>query len=247
MCGKKFEDFVDLRLMSPFYRIRFHDGTFFDYSGDHEKMKQQVKKFSPKDVVGYEKFMLEAEKCYEIGYEQLGNLPYNSLSDLAYSIPSMLKMKAWKSIYKMVSGFIKNEKLRQVFSFHPLLIGGNPANVTCVYSLISALERRYGVHSAMGGTGAIVNQMVSLFESLGGKILFNSEVSKIDVRENIATGIELKSGQKIKSDIIVSNADTAWTYQNLIDSDCRKFWTNKRIDKKDYSMSLFVLYFPGGK
>ena len=243
LCGKKFEDYVDLRPMLPFYRIRFDDGTSFDYSGDPEAMKKEVAKFCPSDLSGYEKFMSEAENCYKIGFEQLGNLPYNSVSDLTYSIPSMIRMKAWRSIYQMVSSFFKNEKLRQVFSFHPLLIGGNPSKVTCVYSLIAALERRYGVHSAMGGTGAIVNALVELFESLGGKICFNSEVIKVDVKENKAVGIKLKNGQKIQSEIIVSNADTAWTYQNLIDSEHRKVWTNKRIDRSDFSMGLFVWYF----
>ena len=158
-------DYVDLRPMDPFYKIRFDDGSFFNYTGDHEKMKKEVAKFSPNEVDSYEKFMVQAEKCYKLGYEDLGNLAYNSLGDLILSIPSMIKMRAWRSIYKMVSIFFKNDKLRRVFSFHPLLIGGNPASVTCVYSLIAALERKYGVHSAMGGTGAIINEMVNLFES----------------------------------------------------------------------------------
>ena len=247
LCGKKFSDHVDLRPMDPFYKIRFDDGSFFNYSGDHEKMKKEVAKFSPSEVDAYEKFMLQAEKCYKLGYEDLGNLAYNSLGDLLRSIPSMIKMRAWRSIYKMVSIFFKNDKLRRVFSFHPLLIGGNPASVTCVYSLIAALERRYGVHSAMGGTGAIINEMVVLFKNLGGKIVFNAEVSKIEIKNNQTKGVFLKNNKFYDANIVISNADTSWTYQNLIDAKYRKVWTNKKINKIDYSMSLFVWYFGTNK
>merc|ERR1711991_546477 len=152
-----------------------------------------------------------------------------------------------RSIYKMVSIFFKNDKLRRVFSFHPLLIGGNPASVTCAYSLIAALERRYGVHSAMGGTGAIINEMVALFKSLGGKIVFNAEVSKIEIKNNQTKGVFLKNNKFYDSNIVISNADTSWTYQNLIDAKYRKVWTNKKINKIDYSMSLFVWYFGTNK
>jgi phytoene desaturase len=147
----------------------------------------------------------------------------------------------------MVSGFFKNDKLRRVFSFHPLLIGGNPSSVTCVYSLIAALERRYGVHSAMGGTGAIIKAMVDLFESLGGKIVFNAEVSKIQIEKTQTKGVFLKNNTFYSSNIIVSNADTAWTYQNLIEAKHRKVWTNRKINKTDFSMSLFVWYFGTNK
>ncbi len=247
LCGKKFSDYVDLRPMDPFYKIRFDDGSFFNYSGDHEKMKKEVAKFSPNEVDSYEKFMVQAEKCYKLGYEDLGNLAYNSLGDLILSIPSMIKMRAWRSIYKMVSIFFKNDKLRRVFSFHPLLIGGNPSSVTCVYSLIAALERKYGVHSAMGGTGAIINEMVNLFESLGGKIFFNAEVAKIKIEKNQTQGIFLKNDEFYDSSIVISNADTSWTYQNLIEAKHRRVWTNKKINNLDYSMSLFVWYFGTNK
>ena len=174
LCGRKFSDSVTLEEMRPFYRIRFDDGTFFDYSGNTERMREQIRKFSPNEVKNYDKFMRKAELCYQLGYEDLGNLPYNTLTDLMKSIPHMMRMKAWQSIYKSVSKYFRNEKLRQVFSFHPLLIGGDPSAVTCVYSLIAALEKRHGVHSAIGGTGAIISAMVNLYKDIGGEIIYNS-------------------------------------------------------------------------
>jgi phytoene desaturase len=128
-------------------------------------------------------------------------------------------------------------------SLQSLLIGGNPFSVTCVYSLINALERQWGVHWAEGGTGSLVNGLVGLLEGLGGSLRCNAEVRRIEVEGGRATGVMLASGEHLPADIVVSNADTAWTYRNLIEPQHRRHWTDKRVAKGRYSMSLFVWYF----
>jgi phytoene desaturase len=160
----------------------------------------------------------------------------------------MVKMKGWRSIHQMVCSHFSNPKLRVVMSFHPLLIGGNPTSVTCIYSLINTLERRFGVHWAMGGTGSIVTAMVRLLESLGGRIRYDTQVAqvRIDSQSNgrgKARGVTLANGESMDADIVVSNADTLWTYKNLVAPQYRKHWTNKRIEGSRHSMSLFVWYF----
>jgi len=256
LAGKTFSDDVELKLMEPFYRIRFDDGSWFDYNGDAEHMRAEVARFCPEDLPSYERFLEEAAICYQKGFIDLGSIAYNTVSDLVLALPKMIQMRGWRSIHQMVCSHFKNEKLRIVMSFHPLLIGGNPMSVTCIYSLINTLERRFGVHSAMGGTGAIIKGMVKLLEGLGGRIRYDSQVSRIDVEpaqagrargKGRATGVTLSSGETIKSDIVVSNADTMWTYKNLIAPQYRKRWTDKRIHESKHSMSLFVWYFGTNK
>jgi phytoene desaturase len=255
LAGKTFSDDVDLRPMDPFYRIRFDDGTWFDYTGDAERMRAEVARFSPEDLDSYERFLEEAAICYQKGFIELGGIAYNTVGDLLRAVPKMLQMRGWRSIHQMVCSYFKNPKLRIVFSFHPLLIGGNPLSVTCIYSLINTLERRYGVHSAMGGTGAIITAMVKLLESLGGRIRYNAEVARIDVEPAPAgsdklgrtTGVTLAGGEKVKADIVVSNADTMWTYRHLIEPQYRRRWSNRRIESSRHSMSLFVWYFGTSK
>jgi len=256
LAGKTFSDDVELKLMEPFYRIRFDDGTWFDYNGDAAHMRAEVARFCPEDLPSYERFLEEAATCYQKGFIELGSIAYNTVSDLVLALPKMIQMRGWRSIHQMVCSHFKNEKLRIVMSFHPLLIGGNPMSVTCIYSLINTLERRFGVHSAMGGTGAIIKGMVKLLEGLGGRIRYDSQVSRIDVEparagqargKGRATGVTLASGETIKSDIVVSNADTMWTYKNLIAPQYRKRWTDKRIHESKHSMSLFVWYFGTNK
>jgi len=243
LCGRTFSDDVDLRPMAPFYRIRFHDGTHFDYSGDEEAMLEEVARFEPSDVAGYLRFVEDAERCKKLGFEGLGSVAFDSLGDLIRAIPAFARMGAWRSIYSLVAKHFKNEKLRTVMSFHPLLIGGNPFSVTCAYALINSLERTWGVHSAMGGTGAIVRGMVKLLAERGVPVRCNSPVVKIRVEGKRATGVELANGEFMAADIVVSNADSAWTYKNLIAPQHRKVWTDRKIDKGRYSMGLFVWYF----
>jgi phytoene desaturase len=243
MCGRKMSDDIDLRRTDPFYKIRFDDGETFEYSGDHEAMRAQVARFEPGDVAGYEAYMQQSEAIYKIGFEQLGHVPFNSPLDMLRIGSSLLRLEGYRSVYGMVSKYFRNERLRTVFSFHPLLIGGNPFRATAVYCLIAHLEQRYGVHFVMGGTGRLVTGLVDLIEAQGGEVRCNSEVTSIDVRDGVARGARLASGEHIAADIVVSNVDSAWMYKNLLPSDIRKRWSDGKLARANYSMGLFVWYF----
>lgn len=243
LCGRRLQDHLDLRLMSPFYRIRFDDGTHFDYSNNDEEMLAQIERFSPEDVQGFKNLIKASEKCFQLGFVELGMVPFESLIDVAKALPKLVRMKAWQSIYSLVAQHIRHPKLRIVMSFHPLLIGGNPFSVTCVYSLIHSLERRWGVHSAMGGTTAIVRELVKLLEEREVPIRYNAPVTRIRVEAGRARGVELASGEYLPADIVVSNGDAAWTYRHLVAPEHRRHWTDRKIAKGQYSSGLFVWYF----
>jgi phytoene desaturase len=229
--------------MEPFYRIRFDDGTWFDYSGNDKTMRAEIARFASDDLAGYDRFMVEANLAHKLGFEDLGGVTFDTIWDLLAAVPNMVRMRAWRSIYALVAKHIQNPKLRMVFSFHPLLIGGNPFSVTSVYSLINTLERRFGVHWAMGGTGALIKGLVNLLEERGAHVRCDAPVTRILIENGRAVGVELENGEQLKSDIVVSNADTAWTYKNLVDKKYRNHWTDRKIANGKYSMSLFVWYF----
>ncbi len=247
LAGRQLADDVELRLLEPFYRIRFDDGDHFDYSGDPERMRAEVLRIDPSAGPGFTAFMAEADLCYQLGFEALGCESFVRMGDLFKAVPSMVRMKGWRSLHAMVATHLKHPKLRQAMSLQALLIGGNPFSVTCVFSLINALERRFGVHWAMGGTGALVNGLVDLIEGMGGSLRTGAEVRRIEVADGRACGVTLATGESIPADIVVCNADTAWTYKNLIEPQHRKVWTDAKIEKGKYSMGLFVWYFGTNK
>jgi phytoene desaturase len=243
LCGRTFSHDITLKAMEPFYRIRFDDGTWFDYSGNDKTMRAEIARFASDDLAGYDRFMVEANLAHKLGFEDLGGVTFDTIWDLLAAVPNMVRMRAWRSIYALVAKHIQNPKLRMVFSFHPLLIGGNPFSVTSVYSLINTLERRFGVHWAMGGTSALIKGLVNLLEERGAHVRCDAPVTRILIENGRAVGVELENGEQLKSDIVVSNADTAWTYKNLVDKKYRNHWTDRKIANGKYSMSLFVWYF----
>ncbi|MBE0595417.1 MAG: phytoene desaturase [Gemmatimonadales bacterium] len=243
LAGRRFEDDIDLRPVTPFYRVRFDDGDIFDYTGSAQAMRAEVSRFSPGDVAGYEAFLRKSERIFRTGFEGLAHVPFDTPWDMAKIVPSMMRLESYRTVHGLVARHIRDPKLRQVFSFHPLLVGGNPFSTTSIYTLIAFLERKWGVHFPMGGTGALVRGLVALIESMGGTVRLGADVAEIVVDGRRATGIHLTSGETIPADVVVSNADAAWTYRHLVPAHARRRWTDRRVERSRFSMGLFVWYF----
>jgi phytoene desaturase len=247
LAGKRMEDHLRLTPVDPFYRIRFHDGQTFDYSGDPERMEAEVARISPGDVDGYRRFVTESEKIYRVGFEQLGDVPFSRAVDMLRIVPAMMRLRSHLSVHSLVARHVKSPALRTVLSFHPLLVGGNPFKTSSVYALILYLERRFGVWFSMGGTGAIVNALVDLFTGLGGELRQSTCVEEIlcapGTERARVRGVRLRGGQTMPADIVVSNADVGFTYRHLLPESARLKYTNEHVEGLRYSMGLFVAYF----
>jgi phytoene desaturase len=243
LCGRRFNDEIDLRPMSPFYRISFNGEEHFDYFGDLDRTMAEIRRFNPDDVEGYKRYLEISREACRIGFSELGDVPFDSWRDMARAVPDIIRLSGHRSVYTLISRYISDPRLRIVLSFHPLLIGGNPFSVSAVYSLVSHLERHWGVHSAIGGTGRLVDGMVDLIAGQGGELRYGAEVDEILVERGQATGVRLADGSRLQSDIVVSNADSAWTYRHLLPASVRRHWTDRRIERSRYSNGLFVWYF----
>ncbi|MGH2487583.1 MAG: phytoene desaturase family protein, partial [Ktedonobacterales bacterium] len=244
VCGKRSEDYVTLVPLDTFYNIRFEDGSVFRYTGDRQQVIEQIRAFNPDDVAGYERYAREAGKIMEAGLALIDE-PFTHAGDMLRVAPDLVRLQAYRSVAGFVGRYIKDDRLRQVFSFHPLLIGGNPYQASAIYTLIHPLEQKGGIWFAMGGTGALVRGLARVFQDIGGELLLNTEVSEIvvDERRRVAAGVRLPNGAVLPADIVVSNADVAYTYLNLVKPAYRRKNTDRAITRKRYSMSLFVIYF----
>lgn len=241
--GKRSEDYVRIVPVHPFYRIYFHDRSFFEYNNNPGFIEENIRKFNPDDVDGYRAFMKKTKPIFEKGFVELADKPFLTIGSMLKVLPDLVKLGSHRSVYSYVSKFIKDPRLRMVFTFHPLLVGGNPFHTTSIYSMIHYLEKEWGVHYAMGGTGEVITSFVKLFEEEGGTMRLNAEVESIDVEGRRAKGVRLKDGSYIEADAVVSNADVAYTYLNMIDRDQRKKYSDRKLENMRYSMSLFVIYF----
>ena len=243
--GRNRKDYVEFKQLDPFYRIFDHTGRPFDYNDDTDFIAEQIAEWNPDDADGYRRFMDSTKDIFQKGFVELADKPFLKIGDMLKVAPDLIKLQSYKSVYKYVSQFIENEFLRRCFSFHPLLIGGNPFDSSSIYAMIHYLEREWGIHYAMGGTGALVNALVQLIEELNGRIHLNAEVNEIIIEGKRATGIRLADGTVYTADHVISNADVAWTNLNLIPSKARGLRNSdfrwKKLTK--YSMSLVVIYF----
>lgn len=242
LTGRKLSDYVTLLPVDPFYRLCWEDGDVFDYVNDQEELDRQIAARNPADVEGYRKFLAYSEDVLQNGYIELGAVPFLNFSSMVKAAPQLMRLEAWRSVHDKVSEFIKDDHLRQVFSFHSLLVGGNPFATSSIYALIHALERRWGVWFPKGGTAALIEGMVRLFQDIGGEIRLSSPVERIVVEDGRARGV-MVGGQTLDFDVVASNADVVHTYAKLMSDTERGRREGARLASRRHSMSLFVIYF----
>jgi phytoene desaturase len=242
LSGDRLSRDVSLLPVNPFYRLFWNDGTQFDYGNDHEQLNAQIARLSPDDVAGYQRFLAYARGVYEDGYVKLGAVPFQSFGTMVKAAPALAKHQAWRSVYDTVSRFVRDEHLRQALSFHTLLVGGNPMRTSSIYALIHQLEQQSGVWFARGGTNALVNGMVALFERLGGTLILNDPVVSIEYKTRLVSGITMRGGRRIHADMIAANGDLIHSYR-LIKGSAYASGRIRSLGRKRFSPSLFVVHF----
>ncbi|MGX0879622.1 phytoene desaturase [Roseovarius sp. MBR-154] len=242
-CGRDFDADVDLRALDPFYEIRWPDGSTFTARQDGDAMRAEVARLSPGDLKGYDAFVRDSEARYWFGFEDLGRRSMHRLGDLIKVLPKFAWLRADRSVYAHAARRVKDERLRMALSFHPLFIGGDPFNVTSMYTLVSHLEKEFGVHYAIGGVDAVARAMGRVIEEQGGMIRQGAEVDEILLKKGRARGVRLTSGEIVTANIVVSNADAGHTYDHLLRNHKKRRWTPARLRRARWSMGLFVWYF----
>ena len=237
------KDYIKLTPLKIWYQFIFEDKTKFDYSGNESEMKNQIQKINKTDVKGYEKLVNFTKKIFDKGFTELADVPFDKPFVMMKQLPALLKLKSYKSVYSLVSSYIQNEKLRRMLSMHPLLVGGNPFSTTSIYGLILYLEKKWGIHYSMGGTGNIIKGYEKLMNEVGIKILKESEVTKIISKNNKISGVQINNKNIIEADNVICNADPPAVYEKLLNQNNNSLLFNWKKNRMEYSMGLFVYYF----
>ena len=243
--GKDRRDYCDLIPLSTWYDFIFEDGSKFSYTGDLDHTFEQIRQFEPSDVQGYKRLLDLSESIFRVGFEQLSDQPFTRFWTMLKQVPALLKLQSYRTVYGLVSKYISNEKLRKVFSIHPLLVGGNPFTTTSIYTLIHFLERKWGIHFARGGTGALVKSLEKLMTEEGVTIETNFDVTRIEINPQTkkVTGLLSADGREIFCDGLVFNGDPPYAYENLLPSGLKRQILRRSDSSTKFSMGLFVLFF----
>jgi len=234
---------IELIPVMPFYRLNWSDGTNFDYSNDEAKLRSEIAKLNPADVEGYANFLEYSAGVHDEGYVKLGTKAFLDFASMIKAAPALAKYQAWRSVYSMVSSFVKNEKLREALSFHTLLVGGNPMKTSAIYALIHKLEKDGGVWFAKGGTNRLVAAMVRQFERIGGTLRLGDPVERIETQGERTTGIVTESGYRVECDAVATNGDIMHSYRDLLGHHPRGKKAAASLSRKKFSPSLFVVHF----
>jgi phytoene desaturase len=240
---ERFSDHVDLVPLTPWYRFEYADGDHFDYGGTLEETVAEIKRIEPDDAAGYLKLLAHSKRIFDVGFTQLSAKPFDSWWFMVKQLPQLVRLKSYKTVWSLVTHYLKNEKLRQAFSIQPLLVGGNPFETTSIYSLIHYLERAYGVHFPMGGTNAIVSALEGLMARQGIVTRLNSTVQSLNIEGTTIKGVTLDTGEIIAADLVVSDADPVHLYRHMIAKTKQSWATRIKANKPKFSMGLYVLFF----
>ncbi|MDC3311351.1 phytoene desaturase family protein [Alphaproteobacteria bacterium] len=242
--GEKRQDYLDFKPLDLWYRFYFDaTGDTFDYAASIEKTKQEISRFNPKDADGYDRLLKISKAIFDVGFTKLADKPFTKFSAMLAQIPSLLTLKSYLSVAQLVNQHIKHPQIRQAFSIHPLLVGGNPFDTTSIYALIHYLEREWGVHFCMGGTGKLISELEALMIRQGITIRYNTDIEQILVKNKQATGVRTTNGDVISANRVVCNADSPAVYDELLSDQPKRL--KKAIPDKltRYSMGLYVLFF----
>ena len=241
--GESLEDHVDLKALDPWYRIVFSDRKTFDYGGTLADTLKEIERFNPADKQGYLRLLEMSRRIFDVGFSELSDRPFHRVGEMLAQVPRLVRLQSYRTVYGLVSRYIKDPYLRKIFSVQPLLVGGSPTNTTSIYSLIHYLERRWGIHYCMGGMGTLVDALGDLMARHGIERQLGATVAQVTMQGGRVSGVRLVDGTRRRADLVVMNADPPYVYTHMMPSDFNGGWQARRIRRMTYSMGLFVLYF----
>lgn len=244
--GERRSDFIEFLPCDPWYRLLFADGTQMDLVPSIEEQEAQIHKLSSKDAQRYRKFLAHSEKLYRVGYEELGATDFSSFGAMLKTLPALVSLGGFSTLWRHTGRFFKDDRVRQAFSLPSLLVGGNPLTTSAIYGLIHAMERRGGIWFAKGGTSQLVQALVALAKRNGVKFHYEHTTESFSKHQSRSISLvnTLHNGEHkaFPCDLAVWGGDPITLY-NMIDPSNVSVVEKLRKRSVQSSMGLYVLYF----
>ena len=243
-CGRRREDYFETQRLTPAYSVHWPDGTRMDLGCSQEDLIAEAKRIAPEDAAKIPALVKAMEDKYDNARFNFIEKPFNSVSDMMRlsTIKGLFRALPLNSVWDFVSKFVKNDKLRQAFTFQTLYLGISPKECPSIFALLPYIEMEFGVWFPKGGTFALAEGLERLFLELGGEIHVDTPVAQVLTSGKTATGVRTCDGRVFKSDVVVSNLDVPTAYMNLIEPGLRKKNTDVSLKKLDYGCSGYLMY-----
>ena len=233
---------VEMKRLDPMYRLVFGAGGQLDATPDIERMETEIAKLSPEDAGGFRRFLTEnREKLAR--FAPILERPFYGLRDLLRgdTLRALPLLRPWRSLHREVGRFFDDPRLKLAFTFQGKYLGMSPFQCPSLFSILSFLEYEHGVWHPVGGCGAVSQVMARLARNMGAKIHVDEAVTEVLFRGRKATGVRTTKGV-YDCDALVINADFAHAMHRLVPDHIRRRWTNRKIAKKKFSCSTYMLY-----
>ena len=246
LCGRDPDDYIPMEMLDPMYQVYFSDDPTrpMSVSNNLAKWTETLESISQPDTAGFFNYLDDAYLGFSFAWDYILQRPFRKQSDF-YNLALLkegMKTKTGRSADQFVSQYIKNERLKQVISFQTLYIGISPVKSPSFYTMIPMLQFLYGIWFIKGGMYTMTKSMEQLFLELGGTVHYNTDITEILIENKRAFGIRTEN-EEIKSDFVVCNADFPYAMKQLVQNKQAKGkYTNKKIDKMEYSCSTLVFY-----
>ena len=243
-CGRDMNDYMKLRRLTPAYTMVWPDGARFAMGGSVAEMEASVRTFAPEDVKRFPALLAGMKAKYENARHNFIEQSFNSLRAMVRpsTLRGMVQSLPLESVYKFVSRYIKNERLRQAFTFQTLYLGISPYECPAIYALLPYIEMEFGVWFPEGGTIALADGLEKLFTELGGHVHYGNPVEKILLEGRRAVGVQTVDGEKWQADTVVCNLDVPTAYKYLLPPSIRRKHTDQALARRDYGCSGYLLY-----
>lgn len=240
--GKKLNKELELIRLDPQYHLIFGSGGDLPASPDVAKMESAIAQLSPEDAVAFRRFL--ADNCAKLEqFKPCLESPFLRWRDLFnWGMLKLLPLlRPWLSLDDELKRYFRDPRIRLAFSFQSKYLGMSPYRCPSLFSILSYLEYAHGVYHPVGGCGAVTRCMARIAQEMGVEVIVGEDVREILFSGKRAVGVRTANGTRA-ADAVVINADFARAMTRLVPDTLRRRWSDRRIDKKRFSCSTFMLY-----
>jgi phytoene desaturase len=240
--GRNLRQEVELVRLDPQYQLIFGAGGSLRATPDIERMDRAIASLSPADAGQLRRFLSDNRQKMD-RFRPILESPFHGWRDV-FS-PRLLKMlplvRPWLSLDGELRRYFRDPRVRLAMTFQSKYLGMSPFKCPSLFSILSFIEYEYGVFHPLGGCGAVTQKMAEIAQQMGVEIVVDDPVESILFEGRKAVGVCSRSGTH-KADALVVNADFARAMTRLVPDHLRRRWTNRKIARKQFSCSTFMLY-----